>query len=422
MSPSEKTYHNPRFPLWVAKRYLFSKKSHNAINIISGISAAGVCVGMAALICVLSVFNGFESLIRNMFSAFDPDLKIVLNEGKTYRTDTPAFEQIRNHKDVVGYAEVVEETALLWFNQRQMPAKVYGVSNNFNQITQIDSIMFDGSFLLHDGAFHRAVVGIGLSNKIGVHPGAIDPLTVYAPRRGGTINLARPEAGFNRASVFLSGIFVVNQPEYDDQYIIVPIDLARRLFDYKANTVSNIQLKINPQAQPAKVKAEIRKIAGQGFSVQDKYEQQEDFFRITQIEKWITYLILCFILLIATFNIIGSLSMLIIEKREDMVVLRSLGADEGLIKRIFLLEGWLISALGAAIGLVLGVAVILVQQHFGLLKLGGDNYVVEAYPVVLSFTDIAVSFVSVLLMGLLAALYPVKYISSKSVATANEQL
>lgn len=422
MSSIDKTYQNRKFALWVAVRYLFSKKSHNAINIISAISATGVCIGMAALICVLSVFNGFESLIQGLFSAFDPDLKIVLAEGKTFHADTPEFSRVKSHKDVVAYAEVIEENALLKFNNRQMPAKVYGVSNKFNRITQIDSIMFDGSFRLNDGAFDCAVVGIGLSNKLGVSPHAMDPLTIYAPKRTGAINFVRPEMSFNKASVFVSGTFVVNQPEYDDQYAIVSIDLARQLFEYERNTVSSVLLKISQQAEVNKVKDDIRNMLGRAFKVQNKYEQQEDFFRITKIEKWITYLILSFILLIATFNIIGSLSMLIVEKKEDIGILRSLGAEQRLIKTIFLLEGWLISALGAFVGLILGVVIVLIQQYFGLLRLGQDNYVVEAYPVVLSLTDIAVSFLSVLLMGLLAALYPVKYISANSVVIKNEQI
>lgn len=413
---------NRQFPFWVAKRYLFSKKSHNAINIISGISATGVCIGTAALICVLSVFNGFESLIQNMFSAFDPDLKISLVEGKTFASNTPEIELVKKMESVVSFAEVVEETALLRFNERQMPAVVYGVSSGFSQVTHIDSIMYDGTFLLNDGAFDRTVIGIGLANKLGINAHLIDPLIIYAPKRTGKINLIRPETSFNQAHTFMSGVFVVNQPEYDDQYAIIPINLARQIFEYENNTVSNIQLNIDTDGNIKQTKSEIQKILGKKFKVQNKYEQQEDFFNITRIEKWITYLILCFILLIATFNIIGSLSMLILEKKEDIGILRSLGAEERLIKKIFLLEGWMISAFGAILGLILGITIVLIQQHFGILKLGGENYVVEAYPVVLSFTDILISFVSVLVMGILAAIYPVRYISTADTKTIKEQL
>ncbi len=413
MKTTNKT--NLKFAFWVAGRYLFSKKSHNAINIISAISALGVCIGTIALISVLSVFNGFEGLIQGMFSAFDPDLKISLVEGKTFNANTPEFAQVKKHMSVVHFAEVVEETALLRFSDRQMPVKVMGVSSDFQKVTEIDSIMYDGVFSTYDGAFENAVIGIGVANKLGINPHLIDPLIIYAPKRTQKINIVRPETSFNQESAFTSGVFLVNQPEYDDQNVLVSLNLARTLFEYDENTVSNIQLKIKPGSNLKSVKRELQSIVGDNFKVLNKYEQQEDFFKITKIEKWITYLILCFILLIATFNIIGSLSMLILEKKEDIEILRSLGADEKLIKRIFLFEGWMISALGALVGIVLGIIIVLIQQHFGILKLGGDNYVVDAYPVVLKFSDILISFVSVAMMGFLASLYPVKYISVKSV-------
>ena len=402
---------NQKFAVWVAKRYLFSRKSHNAINVISGISAAGVSIGTAALICVLSVFNGFGTLIQNMFSAFDPDLKISLVVGKTFDANSSRFQQIKKGKSVASYAEVIEETALLSFNDWLMPARIMGVSESFNKVTKIDSIMYDGRFLLFDGAFERTVIGIGVANKLGMNAQMITPLQILAPKRTVRINMVRPENSFNPASAYISGVFVVNQPEYDDEYVLTSLNLARELFEYDQNTVSSLELKIKPGVSVQKTKSEIRQILGDNFKVLDKYEQQEDFFKITKMEKWITYLILCFILLIATFNIIGSLSMLILEKKDDIQILRSLGADEKLIKRIFLFEGWMISLLGASLGIALGIVVILIQQHFGILKLGGDNYVVDAYPVVLLFSDVLISFVSVLIMGFLAALYPVKYIS-----------
>lgn len=407
---------NHKFALWVARRYLFSKKSHNAINVISGISAAGVSIGTAALICVLSVFNGFGTLIQGMFSAFDPDLKISLVEGKTFNVNTPDLLKVKKLGSVAHYAEVIEETALLSFSDRQMPARIMGISENFNKVSSIDSIMYDGSFVLYDGAFQRAVVGIGVANKLGINARVINPLQILAPKRTGKINMVRPESSFNPASAYISGVFVVNQPEYDDQYVLTSLSLARELFEYDENTVSGLEIKVKPTAEIQKTKTEIRKILGERFKVLDRYEQQEDFYKITKMEKWITYLILCFILLIATFNIIGSLSMLILEKKEDIRVLKNLGAGEKLIKRIFLFEGWMISTLGAVFGITLGIIVILLQQHFGFLKLGGDNYVVDAYPVVLLFSDILITFVSVLIMGFLAALYPVKYISPGGVS------
>ncbi len=403
---------NHKFALWVARRYLFSKKSHNAINIISAISAAGVMIGTATLIAVLSVFNGFEELVQGMFSAFDPDLKISLTEGKSFRTDSPEFEQIKSHPSVVNFAEVVEETALLSHEGRQTPVTVMGVGPGFRQITSIENILYDGSYLLQEDTQEFAVIGVGIAINMGISPHLAAPVQLYAPKRTEKINIVRPDLSFNSESPRVAGIFVVNQAEYDDQKVLVSIDLARKLYEFDGNSVSNLQLKLASGAKLKSVKKEFEALLGSQFKVQNKYEQQEDFFKITKIEKWITYLILIFILMIATFNIIGSLSMLIMEKNEDIEVLRNLGASENLIKRIFLFEGWLITAAGALIGVVLGVTIILVQQHFGLLKLGGDNYIVEAYPVILSLTDVLISVSTVLLMGLFAAVYPVRYIKT----------
>ena len=398
------------FSLEIAWRYLFSKKSHNAINIISGISSFGVAVGAMALVVVLSVFNGFESLVSSMFSAFDPDLRIEIAEGKIFDVSDTAFQKVKSLNEVEVFTEVIQENALLRFKDKQMPAVVKGVADNFGELTHINNIMYDGKFELFDGAFERAVPGIGVASKLGLGAHFIDPLNIYAPKRTSRINLLRPESSFNQSGTFVSGIFTVNQLQYDDQYVLVSISLARELFEYDSTMVSFVELKIKPTANPAKVQKAIADILGDNYRVKNRYEQQENFFKIMQIEKWITFLILSFILLIAVFNIIGSLSMLIIEKKPDISTLRSLGADESLIKRIFLLEGWFISLVGAVAGIFLGTVISLIQQHFGLLKLG-KGYIVEAYPVVTSYTDILLVFITVLIMGMLAVLYPVKYIS-----------
>ncbi len=405
---------NSKFALWIARRYLFSKKSHNAINIISAISATGVLIGTAALIAVLSVFNGFENLVEGMFSSFDPDLKIISTSGKTMNTDNEAIEKVKNHRDVIAFVDVIEETALLNFNQRQMPVSVLGVGDNFSSVTKIDDIIYDGEFELTDGVFHHAVLGIGIASKLSINAHLIDPLLFYAPKRTEKINIVRPDLSFNDGKAFISGIFLVNQPEYDDNKVIVSLEMAKNLFDYEENEVSNIQLKIASNAKQKALKKDLQKILGNEYRLLDKHEQQADFYKISQIEKWITYLILIFILMIAIFNIIGSLSMLILEKKEDIEILHSLGANERLIKNIFMFEGWLITALGALLGVILGVVIVLLQQHFGLLKLGGDNYIVNAYPVILSFTDVVISLITVFSIGLLAALYPVKYIKLKN--------
>lgn len=400
------------FSLRIARRYLFSKKSHNTINIISAISATGVAVGTIALVIVLSVFNGLEAMIGNMFSAFDPDLKITAVQGKTFDSNSKTFEDIRNMSEVAVFTEVIEENALLHFGEKQMPAIVKGVSDNFGELTQIDSIIYDGEFVLFDGAFERAVPGVGVAGKLGLGAHFVDPLYIFAPKRTTKINLLRPETSLNQASTFLSGIFAVNQMQYDDQYVLVSLNLARELFEYDNTTVSAIELKIKPGTDIAKVQKKIKNLTGDIFFVKNRYEQQESFFRIMKIEKWITFLILSFILLIASFNIIGSLSMLIIDKKVDIQTLRHLGADTQLIKTIFLFEGWMISAVGALAGLFIGTTISLIQQHFEIVKMG-SGYVVDAYPVVLQPTDTLLVFFTVLVMGLFASWYPVHYISKK---------
>jgi len=400
------------FSFRIARRYLFSKKSHNAINIISGISAAGVAIGTMALVCVLSVFNGFETLISDMFSAFDPDLKITLTHGKTFDVNSKEFNELHKMKSVAYFTEVVEENALLRFKDKQMPATIKGVSNDFEKMTRIDSIMYDGRFVLFDGAFQRAVLGVGVASILGLGAHFIDPLYIYAPKRTSKINLLRPENSFNQIGTFVSGIFSVKQLQYDDHYVLVSIDLARNLFEYEKSTVSAVELKLAKGVKQSEIQKQIQTLLGDRFQVKNRYEQQESFFKIMKIEKWITYLILCFILLIASFNIIGSLSMLIIDKKADIQTLRNLGANNQLIKRIFLFEGWMISGVGALIGICLGTLLCLMQQYFGLLKLG-TGYVVDAYPVVTNALDILLVFITVLFMGVLAAYYPVRYIRIK---------
>jgi len=397
------------FSFRIARRYLFSKKSHNAINIISGISAAGVGVGAMALVCVLSVFNGFELLISDMFSSFDPDLKITLTHGKTFDVNSQELNNVRKLKSIAYFTEVVEENALLRFKDKQMPATIKGVSDDFEKMTRIDSIMYDGKFILNDGAFERAVPGVGVASILGLGAHFIDPLYIYAPKRTSKINLLRPENSFNQLGTFVSGIFSVKQLQYDDHYVIVSIKLARDLFDYEKSKVSSVELKLNDSVDHEKVQAQIKSILGDQYKVKNRYEQQESFFKIMKIEKWFTYLILCFILLIASFNIIGSLSMLIIDKKGDIETLRNLGANNQLIRRIFLFEGWLISGVGAISGIALGALLCLLQQYFGILKLG-TGYVVDAYPVLTNPMDLVLVFVTVLFMGFLAAYYPVRYI------------
>lgn len=401
---------------YIAKRYLFSKKSHNAINIISIISACGVCVGTMALVCVLSVFNGFGSLIEDLFSSFDPDLKISLVEGKIFSIEDASVVKVRKMSEVIYFTEVLQENVMFRYKEKQSSGTVKGVSDDFQHMTRIDSIIVNGKFLLKDNAFNYGIAGAGLAMKLGVAPYFVDPIYMYAPQRTSSINLSRPETNFVLDHVFVSGVFGVQQPEYDNKYLIVSIDLARELFQYDAHAVTSIELKISDKNDINLVKETIKETLGEKFKVLDRYEQQEDFFRIMKIEKWITYLILSFILLIAIFNIIGSLSMLIIDKKADIITLRNMGADQQLIQRIFLFEGWLIAMLGALIGLVLGTVLCLIQEYFGVITLPSSEFIVNAYPVDLQAIDLVLIFITVSFMGFLTAYYPAKQIKIDTVS------
>lgn len=410
-------------PLYVAWRYLFAKKSHNAINIVSAVSAAGVCVATAALICVLSVMNGFGTLVEDMFSQFDPELKILPAEGKSFKINTPQFEEVRHLSAVDLFTATVEETALVRFNNKQIPVHLKGVEDSFQQLTNIDSIITDGSFVLCDyyetggvvtRAFERAVLGRGLANQIGIGAHFVSGMRIYAPKRNTNVNLMNPEKALNQESVFISGIFAVNQIQYDDSYMLVSLPLARNLFDFEEDECSAVELSVASGTSVKSAKRQIKAILGDDYKVLDRYEQQEDFFRILQIEKILTALLLAFILLIATFNIIGSLSMLMIDKKNDIKVFSDMGADSDTIRKIFLFEGWLISLLGAAIGLVVGVVLCILQQEFGLLKLGnGENYVISAYPVQVQVTDIIFVTIIVLAIGFIAAYIPTKQLKQQ---------
>lgn len=388
----------------IAWRYLFSKKGHNAINIVSGISAAAVAVVTAAMICVLSVMNGFGALVEQMFSEFDPVLLVVPTEGQTLRTDTAPVLSLYAREDIEAISMQLEQTALIRYKDHQLPARVMGVDSLFTRTAHIDSIINDGYFSVWDGAFERTVLGRGLAAQIGINAHFTGALHLYAPERTGRINMLRPDLSLRHEHAFIAGTFAVNQLEYDDQLMLVSLPLAQRLFDYDEHTAT--ALRIQPKGAQ---KADISATLGSGYKVLDRYEQQADFFNILRIEKLLTILLLVFILLIASFNIIGSLSMLIIDKREDIRILSHLGADEPMIRRIFLLEGWFISSLGTLSGLVAGVLICLGQEHFGWLKMGtGTEYVISSYPVQVQGLDVLMVGVIVLALGFIAAYYPTR--------------
>ena len=392
----------------IAWRYLFSKKGHNAINIVTGVSSAAVAVVTAAMICVLSVMNGFGSLVEQLFSEFDAPLLVVPAEGATLRTDEPAVQALYEREDLIISAQL-EQTALVRYKDHQTPARLLGVDSLFAATAHIDSIITDGFYSVWDGAFERAVLGRGLAIQIGMNAHFTGALHLYAPDRTGTINMLRPDLSLKHEHAFIAGTFAVNQVEYDDQLMLVSLPLARRLFSYDEQTASALRIAPKNKSSISNLQSEIEKTLGERFRVLDRYEQQADFFRILKIEKWLTILLLVFILLIASFNSIGSLSMLIIDKKADIRILSDLGADEQTIRRIFLLEGWLISSLGAGVGLVIGVLVCLGQQYFGWLKLGtGTEYVISAYPVMVQATDVLLVAVIVLALGFVAAWYPTR--------------
>lgn len=395
----------------IAWRYLFAKKQYNAIHIISGISAAAIGVVTAAMVCVLSVMNGFGSMIETMFSQFDPDIRIEATTGKSFFDEGEAFRALRALPEVEMVSQTIEETALLQFEDKQMPVRLYGVDSIFSTLTHIENIITSGQYEVYDGAFDRAVLGRGLAWQMGIGASFINPLHLYAPKRTAKVNMLRPDQSFNNETCFIAGTFAVQQTKYDDEVMLVDIHLSRRLLEYEANEVSALLIKIAPKASVRQVKNDIQSLLGAEYAVLDRYEQQADFFRILRVEKLLTTLLLVFILLIASFNIIGSLSMLIIDKQSDIRTLNHLGANQQMIRSIFLFEGWMISALGAVSGLLLGLIVCLLQEHFGFLQLGnGTEYIVSAYPVAVEASDILLVAIAVFTLGFIAAWIPAKRI------------
>lgn len=403
------------FPFYIARRYLFSKKSHNAINVISAISVCGVALATLALICTLSVFNGFQDLVASFFTAFDPELKVTAVRGKVFDGQDPRVLALKQMSEVEVYSESLEDNAMVQYQGRQAMAVIKGVEDNFDRLIPIDSILFGrGDLMLHDEVADYAIPGIQLLSSLGSGIRFLDPLEVYAPKRGAKVNVANPSTAFVSGNLFSSGlVFAVNQEKYDASYILTSLAFARRLFQYDTE-VSAVNLRLKPDADIDAVKKEVQERLGADFRVQDRYEQQADTYRIMRVEKLISYLFLTFILVIACFNVIGSLSMLIIDKREDVVTLRNLGASDSQIVRIFLFEGRMISFFGAFVGVALGLFLCWLQQAFGLIRLGNSgSFVVDAYPVSVEAMDVLVVFVTVLLVGFLSVWYPVRYLSKR---------
>ena len=404
------------FPFYIARRYLFSKKSTHVINLISGISAVGVAVATMALVVTLSVFNGFHDLVASFLTAFDPQIEVVPAQGKTAPADDPVLQRIRTLPEVDVATECVEDQALAVYDGKQAMVTVKGVDDNFNQLTHINDIVYgDGEFSLRAANLEYGTVGIRLADKLGMSASWDGFMNIYAPRREGQLDMMNPTEGFVEDSLISPGVvFMVKNGKYDGNYILTSIGFARRLFD-RQGMLSQLEIRLKPGSDLDAVKAEMKEIVGKKYRVMDRMEQQADTFKIMKIEKFIAYIFLTFILAVACFNIIGSLSMLIIDKKNDVVTLRNMGATDKQITRIFLFEGRMISVIGAVAGILIGLLLCWLQQEYGLVALGrsSGSFVVDAYPVSVHPEDIAIVFLTVIAVGFASVWYPVRYFAKR---------
>ena len=404
------------FPFYIARRYLFSRKSTHVINIISAISVTGVTVATMALVVTLSVFNGFHDLVASLFTAFDPQLKVAPAKGKAVAADEPALEKIKALPQIQVATETVEDVALAVYGERQTMVTIKGVQDNFDSLTHVREILQgDGTYELQAADHSYGILGIRVAEILGMGYSFKYPLRIFAPRRDGQLDMFNPEECFYADELYSPGVlFCVKQAKYDKNYILTNIHFARRLFDMQG-MVSALELRLKPGSNFEAVKSEIKEIAGDRFTVKDRFEQQEDTFNIMKIEKLMAFSFLTFILVVACLNIIGSLSMLMIDKKKDVVTLRNLGASDRQIVQVFLFEGRLISLAGAVLGIVLGLLLCWLQQTFGLVGLGrsSGSFIIDSYPVSVHAEDILIIFITVLVSGLLAVWYPVKYFAKR---------
>lgn len=409
-------------PFFLARRYFFSRKKYNAVNIISGIAVCGIMLATAAMICTLSVFNGFQDLVATLFTNFDPELKVVATQGKVFNPKESRISRIHDMDEIEVWCETLEEQAMLKYKDRQTMCILKGVESNFKQLAQIDSILLgQGNFKLTDetARISYGVLGVDLTSKLNCGLYFTGPMEVYAPKRNAHINLTNPSLAFNRNYFYSPGsVFMVNQEKYDSNYTLVPLSFARKLFNY-TNEVSAIEIKLKPGSNVRSVQKTIQETLGNHFLVLNRYEQQADAFKIMKIEKLMSYIFLTFILTIASFNIIGSLSMLIVDKKHDMNTLKSLGADHQTITNVFLYEGRLITLIGATLGILLGLSLCLAQQCFGIIKLGTNgHFIIDSYPVNVESVDVLLVLITVILIGFLSSWYPVKFLTSKMISVS----
>ena len=404
--------------LYIAKRYLFSKQRHQVINIISAVAVAGVALATAAMICTLSVFNGFRNVVADQFTAMDPDIKVVPAVGKSFSSATAEFDSVRSLSQLAVVSFSVEDKVMAQYNGRQVMATLKGVEDNFVELTDIENALYGrGNPVLQDNLNSYAILGGELMHSLNCGIYFASPLEIYAPNRGEKVNLTLPARNFKKGVLHSSGlVFAVNQPVYDAGYILTSVDFARKMFRRAADEATAMEIKVKDGADVAKVKSEIEHILGGDFVVLDRYEQQRDVYKVMQVEKLISYVFLTFILLVACFNIIGSLSMLIIEKRDNMNTLRSFGADNKIISNIFVFEGVIVSFVGAVVGILLGLVLCLAQQEFGLISTGGSgDFIMDSYPVRVMWSDVLVVFTTVLVTGVVAVWLPVKILTKRYV-------
>jgi lipoprotein-releasing system permease protein len=399
------------FPFFIAWRYLVSKKKQNIINIISGVAILGVTVGTLALVVVLSVFNGFDGLVRSMFNSFDPDLKIIPVQGKTFDPSKINMGLVERTTGIQYWAFVLEESAILKHGAAHDVVTVKGVSSNYEQVTKLDSLIYDGELSFEKAGLPQAVVGLGVALNVGIRLNSLEGIDLYAAKKGEQVSV-NPMRALNHEYIIPSAIFNV-QEAYDSQYILVPLNFARSLFDTPLN-ISAIEIKLTENANVDATQSQIKSIVGSGFHVKNKIQQQELVYKVMNSEKWAIYFILVFILIIASFNILGSLSMLIIDKKENIAIFKSMGAGQNLIRKFFLYEGWLISIVGSVLGVILGCLICLIQIRFHLLKFpGGGSFAVPAYPVEIHLTDVLLTMITVIIIGFIASWIPLRYISGK---------
>ena len=397
-----------RLATFIAGRYLFAKKSHNVINIISAISAIGMAIGTAALIIILSVYNGFDALIKSMMSNVEPDFLILPSSGKTFVPNEQAFDLIYDQPEVKSMCCILQDQVFINYDGKQKIAIAKGVDWIYESESTLGACMVKGEFKLHKGDIPMAAVGAGMAYEMGIDPAFLSPIEIYYPTRTRKISMSNPAASIESVKVWPSGTFSINA-DTDRELMILPIAKMQELLEYESDVVSGIEIRLadgTSGKQARKLQKQMSQILGEDYIVKDRYQQNESLYKMMKYEKAAIFMILIFVVIIIAFNIFGSLSMLIIEKQDDISTLKSLGAKDSLINKIFILEGWMISLAGLAGGLLLGISFALLQQHFGFIKMPG-HFVVQAYPVILSWSDVLLTTAGVATVGYVIATLPV---------------